>query len=124
MIPFIDTSLIANNTSFLKLAEKFGLLPRLNLYNQNATTDGDQTADDPHDAQAGKKAIDLLNIIKGVLDGHELKREAILDSALTSEAGTVLAAVEYALATIAGHPPEIQYNSASTPARIVLTAPA
>ncbi|WP_341316282.1 hypothetical protein WN982_33360 [Paraburkholderia sp. IMGN_8] len=106
MKPTIDVSKVANDKAFVELDRLFGLSPRLNAY---------------HSAIDKNVAINLLESVRGVLDGHESKREAIVAGGLEAAAGSVLAAVEYALRVINGDPPGFMFNSDSSQDKIVLT---
>lgn len=108
MIPIIDISKVSDDESFLRLNKSFDLVHRLALYNEYALQ--------------GKtdEAVEILKILQGVLDGHESKRDFIVEEGLEKEAGSALAAIEYALMTIAGSQLDIPFNDSSTKERIVL----
>jgi hypothetical protein len=109
MIPTIDASRVSGDDSFQKLDKNFGLSARLKNYNEHASK-GDM-----------KNAVKILEITRGVLDGHEFKREIIRDKGLEKAAGAVLAAIDYALLTIKGEQPAIPFNEFSTDESIVLS---
>lgn len=111
MIPIIDVSKVLDDESFIRLNKSFGLAQRLARYNEYAL------AGNTHEA------VEILKILQGVLDGHESKREVIVKEGLEKEAGAALAAIEYALMTIAGSQPDIPFNNSSTKERIVLDLP-
>lgn len=111
MIPNIDISKISDDESFVRLDKIFSIAKRLAHYNEYALE--------------GKKqeAVEILEILQGVLDGHESKRESIIEEGLENEAGAALAAIEYALLTIAGNQPSMPFNNSSTKEQIVLDLP-
>lgn len=111
MVPIIDISKVSGDESFVRLDKSFGIAKRLALYNKHAVEGNAQ------------EAVEILKILQGVLDGHEFKRESIVEEGLEKEAGTALAAIEYALLTIAGSQPKMPFNSSSTKERIVLDLP-
>jgi hypothetical protein len=109
MIPTIDASRVSGDDSFRNLDKNFGLSARLKNYNEYASS-GDL-----------KNAVKVLEITRGVLDGHEFKREIVRDKSLEKAAGAVLAAIDYALLTIKGEQPAIPFNKFSTDESIVLS---
>jgi hypothetical protein len=111
MVPIIDISKVSDDESFVRLDKSFSIAKRLARYNEYALEGNTQ------------EAVIILKILQGVLDGHESKRESIVDEALEKEAGAALAAIEYALLTIAGSQPDIPFNNSSTKERIVLDLP-
>lgn len=109
MIPSIDASRVSDDPDFQVLDKTFGLSGKLYYYNLYAAK-GDKD-----------QAVMMLTSAKGVLDGHESKREIIREKDLTHVAGTVLAAIDYALLTIKGEQPAIPFNELSTDKSIVLS---
>lgn len=109
MIPTIDASRVSDAPDFQELDKTFGLSGRLYYYNLYAAK-GDK-----------EKAVMMLESAKGALDGHESKRETIREKDLIHAAGTVLAAIDYALLTIKGEQPAIPFNELSTDECIVLS---
>lgn len=111
MIPIIDISKVANDKKFVRLDKSFSISDRLVRYNNYALEGNTQ------------KAVEILKILQGVLDGHESKRDFIIEDGLENEAGAAMAAIEYALLSIDGRQPDIPFNDSSIKERIVLELP-
>jgi hypothetical protein len=105
-----DASRVSDAPDFQEVDKTFGLSSRLYYYNLYAAK-GDKD-----------KAVIELTSAKGVLDGHESKRETIREKDLIHAAGTVLVAIDYDLLTIKGvEQHAIPFNELSTDESIVLS---